>query len=516
MIADSQQSDFRRKIKTREDLRAAIGPRPRSKSVIMCHGTFDLVHPGHIRHLLYAKSKADLLIASLTSDSHIDKANFRPFVPQDLRTMNLAALEVVDYVIVDDNPTPIENIKYLQPDFFAKGYEYSSEGVHPKTREEIAALESYGGQIIFTPGDLVMSSSALIEMMPPSLALDKLLALLHSEGVTFDDLRAAVRKMQGVRVHVVGDTIVDSYTYCTLIGGTAKTPTFSVKFERQVDYPGGAAVVAKHMRKAGAEVVFSTVMGSDALKDFLLRDLQAAGIHCEAIIDPTRPTTQKNAFITNGYRMLKVDKLDNRPITGKILEQLRSSVADHPADAVVFSDFRHGVFNRQTIPQLTAASPAGALRVADSQVANRWGNILEFQGCDLITPNEREARFALGDQDSTVRPLAMDLYIKARCKLLILKLGERGIITYRAPDSRVRSFFTIDSFANNVKDAVGAGDALLAYATLSLTATKSDVVASILGTLAAAVSCEHDGNRPIAPDEVLKKLDALEKRARFE
>src|SRR5439155_21178894 len=139
-----------------------------------------------------------------------------------------------------------------------------------KTREEIASLESYGGQIIFTPGDLVMSSSALIEMMPPSLALDKLLALLHSAGVTFDDLRAAVRKMQGVRVHVVGDTIVDSYTYCTLIGGTAKTPTFSVKFERQVDYPGGAAVVAKHMRKAGAEVVFSTVMGSDALKDFLL------------------------------------------------------------------------------------------------------------------------------------------------------------------------------------------------------------------------------------------------------
>ena len=516
MIPDSQQNDFRRKIKTREELRSAIGPRPRVKSVIMCHGTFDLVHPGHIRHLIYAKSKADLLIASLTSDSHIDKANFRPFVPQDLRTMNLAALEVVDYVIVDDNPTPIDNIKFLQPDFFAKGYEYSADGVHPKTREEMDALESYGGQIIFTPGDLVMSSSALIEMTPPNLALDKLLALLNSEGVTFDDLRAAVRKMQGVRVHVIGDTIVDSYTYCTLIGGTAKTPTFSVKFERQADYPGGAAVVAKHMRKAGAEVFFSTVMGSDPLKDFLLRDLQAAGIHCEAIIDPTRPTTQKNAFITNGYRMLKVDKLDNRPITGKILEQLRSSVANHPADAVVFSDFRHGIFNRQTIPQLTAAVPGGVLRVADSQVSNRWGNILEFQGFDLITPNEREARFALGDQDSTVRPLAMDLYIKARCKLLILKLGERGIITYRAPDSQVRSFFTIDSFANNVKDAVGAGDALLAYATLSLTTTKSDVVASILGTLAAAVSCEHDGNRPIAPDEVLKKLEALEKRARFE
>ncbi|PYJ87716.1 MAG: ADP-heptose synthase, partial [Verrucomicrobia bacterium] len=121
MSRDAQHSDYRRKVKTRDELRAAIGPRPRARSVIMCHGTFDLVHPGHIRHLMYAKSKADVLVASLTSDSHINKANFRPFVPQDLRAMNLAALEVVDYVIVDEHPTPIENIKYLQPDFFAKG-----------------------------------------------------------------------------------------------------------------------------------------------------------------------------------------------------------------------------------------------------------------------------------------------------------------------------------------------------------------------------------------------------------
>ncbi len=516
MTPVEKQNDFRRKIKTRDELRAALGPRPRDKSVIMCHGTFDLVHPGHIRHLLYAKSKADLLVASLTSDAHINKANFRPFVPQDLRAMNLAALECVDYVIIDENATPIENLKFLQPDFFAKGYEYSAEGIHPKTREEMAAIESYGGQILFTPGDLILSSSAIIDATPPNLTVDKLLALLHSEGLEFADLRAALPKLQGVKVHVIGDTIVDGYTYCTLIGGTAKTPTFSVKYERAVDFPGGAAVVAKHLRKAGADVIFSSVMGDDALKDFVVKDLEAAGIHCEVVVDPTRPTTHKNAFITNGYRMLKVDKVDNRPISEKIQNQLKAQLAAHPVDVAVFSDFRHGIFNKFTIPQLTAAVPAGVLRVADSQVANRWGNILEFQDFDLITPNEREARFSLGDQDSTVRPLALDLYIKAGCKNLILKLGERGIITYRAPDPNVRSFFTIDSFADKVVDAVGAGDALLAYATLSLVATKSNVVASILGSLAAAVSCEHDGNNPVAPEEVLKKLTALEKRARFE
>src|SRR6266568_4076955 len=200
MIPESKQNDFRRKIKTREELKAAIGPRPRGKTVIMCHGTFDLVHPGHIRHLMYAKDKADLLIASLTSDSHIDKANFRPFVPQNLRAMNLAALEIVDYVIIDDNETPIENLKVIQPDFFAKGYEYSSEGIHPKTREEMAVIESYGGELLFTPGDLVLSSSAIIETTPPNLATEKLLALLHSEGLNFGDLKTALTKLKGIRV----------------------------------------------------------------------------------------------------------------------------------------------------------------------------------------------------------------------------------------------------------------------------------------------------------------------------
>jgi rfaE bifunctional protein kinase chain/domain/rfaE bifunctional protein nucleotidyltransferase chain/domain len=516
MSTNARQDDFRRKIKTREQLREAIGPLPRENKVILCHGTFDLVHPGHIRHLMYAKSKADLLVASLTSDAHINKASFRPFVPQDLRAMNLAALECVDYVIIDDNATPIENLKFIQPDFFAKGYEYSAEGIHPKTREEMAAIESYGGQVLFTPGDLVLSSSAIIETTPPNLAMEKLLALLHSEGLEFDDLRTALNKLQGIKVHVVGDTIVDSYTYCSLIGGTAKTPTFSVKYERQVDFSGGAAVVAMHLKKAGADVLFSTVLGDDSLKDFVLKDLEEAGVECQAIIDPSRPTTQKNAFITNGYRMLKVDKLDNRPISESAIEQLKLQLSSWPADAVVFSDFRHGIFNKLTIPTLASSIPVTAMRVADSQVSNRWGNILEFQNFDLITPNEREARFSLGDQDSTIRPLALELYKKAGCKLLILKLGERGLLSYRAPNPEVRSFFTVDTFTDKVVDAVGAGDALLSYSTLTLRATQSTVLASILGALAAAVACERDGNVPVAPEEVLKKINSLEKRSRFE
>jgi rfaE bifunctional protein kinase chain/domain len=508
---------FSHKVMTAEQIREVIGSRPRAKKVIMCHGTFDVVHPGHVRHLLYAKTKADLLIASLTADEHIKKGNLRPYVPQDLRAMNLAALEMVDYVVVDQDPTPLKNLALIEPDYFAKGYEYTAGSVHPRTQEEINVIEGYGGEIIFTPGDIVYSSSALIELSPPSIAVEKLMTLMEAERVSFQDLRDTLQKIKGLRVHVVGDTIVDSYTYCSMIGGMTKTPTLSVRFEKKVDYVGGAGVVAKHLRAAGAEVTFSTVLGNDEFKKFVLEDLNAFGVHCLPIIDETRPTTNKNAIVAEAYRMLKVDTLDNRSISDKIVEQLKKQIAESNSQALVFSDFRHGIFNRGTIPHLTSAIPKGAFRVADSQVASRWGNILEFQNFDLITPNEREARFALGDQDSVVRPLALELLKRSNCGTLILKCGERGIITYRSVSpSDPRAFFNIETFACHVVDAVGAGDALLAYSTLALVATKNDVIASILGNMAAGVECEHDGNWPVTPELVLKKIDAIEKQVNYE
>jgi rfaE bifunctional protein kinase chain/domain len=513
----AKEYEYRRKIKTREELRAILGGFPRAKKVIMCHGAFDLVHPGHVRHLLYAKSKADLLVASLTCDAWIQKSEFRPFVPQDLRAMNLAALEVVDFVVIDENATPIDNIRYLQPDYFAKGYEYRDGRIPPKTREEIDTLSSYGGEMLFTPGDVVFSSSKFIERCRPNLRNEKLATLMDSEALTYDALRQSLDRFRGQRVHVIGDTIIDSYVFCAPISsGSSKTPTLSVRFERQTDYAGGAAVVAKHLRAAGAEVIFSTVLGNDDMKEFILNDMAKCGIECRAVIDPTRVTTQKTAFIANSYRLLKYDRVENRPIVGKVLDELQETFATSQADGFVFSDFRHGIFNRATIPALTERLPKGALRVADSQVASRWGNILEFQGFDLITPNEREARFALADQDSVMRPMALELYKRAGCKLLILKLGERGTLTYRWASDDVRAFFNLDSFAEDVVDPVGAGDALLAYATLSLVSGRGPVVASILGSVAAGIACEHDGNWQVTPGEIGERIDALEKLTRFQ
>jgi len=514
---DSKSKElFKRKIKTVDQLLEVLGPFPRTEKVIMCHGTFDVVHPGHIRHLLYAKSKGDILVVSITGDIHVTKDNYRPYVPQDLRQLNLATFEFVDYVITDFDATPLNNLRILKPDFFAKGYEYMDGGIHPKTQEEINILESYGGEVIFTPGDIVYSSSALIKLEPPGIQIEKLMILMEREKITFEDLRHTLTTFSDISVHVVGDTIVDSYTQCSSIGGMTKTPTMSMRYENKIDFVGGAAVVAKHLKAAGANVYFSTVLGKDSLAEFVLSDLRNSGINCLDIIDKTRPTTNKNAIVANGYRILKIDTVDNRPISERITQLFLNNIKSTKADIVVFSDFRHGVFNKTSIPELTAEIPGGTFRVADSQVASRWGNILDFQGFDLITPNEREARFSLGDQDSVVRDLALDLIDKANCNTLILKMGERGAITCRnLPKEDPRSFFSVDSFSQHVLDAVGSGDALLAYASLSLYASKNEAIATILGSLAAAIECEYDGNVPVTPEHVLKKIDYLEKRVNF-
>lgn len=499
-----------------EELLLEIGDFPRSRKVVVCHGTFDIVHPGHIRHLQYAKSKAEILVTSVTSDEHIKKGNYRPYVPENLRAANLAEFEMVDFVIIDSEATPLENLRKIKPDFFAKGYEYQNGEINPKTQEEIEVINSYGGTMLFTPGDIVYSSSALIDIDEPELKYEKLLNLMSSQDISFSDLKRAINSLKGINVHIVGDTIIDRQTICTPYGGGTKTPTLSVRFEKQQDFVGGAAIVSKHLKSAGAEVTFTTLVGDDEIGRNSAEELRNLGIVVNVLSEANRPTTIKDAVIVQGYRLLKIDTVENAPILEPTLNQLSDIISSLKTDLVVFSDFRHGIFNKNTIETLKYSIPDGIFTAADSQVATRWGNILEFKGFDLITPNEKEARFSLGDQDTVIRPLAKKLYDTAKCKTLILKCGDKGIITYVKHDDDYRAFFSVDTFTRNLVDAVGAGDALLAYSSLLMASGNVPLISSIIGNIAAGLECELDGNQPITPEMILGRIEDVEKISKYE
>ena len=497
------------------NLPAGLSPGTRSGKIVLCHGTFDLVHPGHLRHLAFARAQGETLVVSITADEFVTKANLRPYVPEEMRALNLAALQIVDFVVIDRNPEPASVIGVIQPDVFVKGFEYHQLNDERSVREEEAVV-AVGGKMVFSPGDYVMSSSSVIESAPPRLALEKLLTLMQAERVTFEDLRRSIEGLDSLRITVVGDTIVDGLIDGTVIGGFRKTPTPSVRVKGQYRFVGGAGIVAKHIAATGARVRFVSTVGEDENGDFAVTDLQNASIDCKIHIDPSRPTTHKQVVLADDYRLVRLDSVDNRPISDRISSEMAAEISESGSDAVIFSDFRHGIFHEKSIKKLLAASPSSSLTIGDSQVASRWGNVLDFAGCDILTPNEEEVRFALGDQDTVIRPLGSKLRELARCKVLMVKLGDRGMMTFRdaGPQSKSPGFFALESLIRTkALDPVGAGDALLAYAALSYIQSKSEVVASIIGSIAAGMACEFEGNVPVEVSMVNDRIDELETQA---
>ena len=505
---------YSRKLVNINNLIKKIRKFSRKKKTILCHGVFDVVHPGHIRHLTYAKSQADILIVSCTGDKFIDKGIYRPHIPQKMRALNLAAFEMVDYVLIDENKKPLNLLRKLKPDLFAKGFEYTSKGLPIATQEEKNELDKFGGKLIFTPGDIVYSSTKFINSSPPNLDLEKLDLIMKSNKISFEDLMDVIRKIKYTSVHIVGDTIVDTYTKTNFIGGQTKTPTFSVLYDKEENFIGGAAIVALHMKAAGAKVKFTTLIANDKKGKLVKKELKKNKIQCNFFEEKNRPTTNKNTFISSSYRLLKVDTLSNAPINEEILFNIIKKIKKEKSQIAVFSDFRHGIFNPSSIQKLLKAIPKKSLKVGDSQVASRWGNITEFKNFDLITPNEREARFSLADQDSTVGKLAGLLLEKTNYKNLILKLGKRGVFCNKVRKNRTQPF-SIGVFTDNVVDPVGSGDALLAYSSLALKVSNSLIVASILGSFAASCECEIEGNKPINKNTIIKKIKEVQKKINY-
>ena len=133
----------------------------RARCPVLCHGCFDLLHPGHLRHLLWARAQGDLLIVSVTADAQVRKGPGRPAIGERDRALMLAALECVDVVTIAPEATGVETILEVRPRVYVKGAEYASLADARVVAEKRAA-ESVGGELRFSPADGVMSSTALL------------------------------------------------------------------------------------------------------------------------------------------------------------------------------------------------------------------------------------------------------------------------------------------------------------------------------------------------------------------
>lgn len=132
------------------------------QKIVLCHGCFDLMHPGHIKYFQAARKMGDILVVTVTPDKYVDKGPGRPVFDQELRADSIAALECVNYVAVNEWPTAEETLKLIKPDIYVKGQEF--ENLQDKTgkiQKEFQIIKEIGAELKFTH-EIVFSSTALL------------------------------------------------------------------------------------------------------------------------------------------------------------------------------------------------------------------------------------------------------------------------------------------------------------------------------------------------------------------
>ena len=217
-------------------------------TLALCHGVFDLLHPGHIQHFKVARKLAEVLIVSITADVFVNKGPGRPIFNQEIRAETLAALQDVDYVVICENPTAIELLNEIKPNYYVKGSDYLNAvddvtGMIVKERE---ALEKHGGQIYFTD-EMTSSSSLLINKFFSNIAPDaqdwiKTFKLDHG----YDQVVEALDKIEDLNVLLLGETIIDQYTYCSPLAKSSKDPILAFHQHKTNLFPGGVLTIANN------------------------------------------------------------------------------------------------------------------------------------------------------------------------------------------------------------------------------------------------------------------------------
>jgi rfaE bifunctional protein kinase chain/domain/rfaE bifunctional protein nucleotidyltransferase chain/domain len=513
------------KILSRADLLARREEARRAgRRVVHCHGCFDIVHPGHIRHLRQAKQLGDLLLITITGDAGIDKGVGRPLIPQELRAENLAALDFVDWVYIEPSPTAVDLLGAVRPDIYVKGQEYE-HNQHPGFAAERDAVERHGGRVVFTSGDVVFSSTALIagmaESMNPGDA--RVTELLRNPALQPENLQLRLAGFRGRKVVVVGEVIEDAYVFCDPPGVAGESPILALRPVQERGFDGGAAVVARHIAALGGEPTLITALPRDAGTVAALRErLENEGVRLVAV-DQETPIACKQRFLVGSEKVVKVDWVRKAVLDVRQQERLVALAGEHApgCDAAIVTDFGLGLFTPGVLQKLTRTLRE-RVRIMTGDVSgqrNHLGSMLEM---DLVTPSETELRQSTRLYDESLPAVAWRHLSQTRSKSIFVTMGGEGLISFRPVDAGpapVDGWATrvvgehVPALSTHVVDALGCGDALLATATLTMAAGGSLIESAFVGAMAAAVHGSRMGNVPVDIATLRRRVEGLRSHA---
>ena len=469
--------------------------------IVFVSGTFNIVHPGHLRLLRFAAECGDFLVVGVLADRLAPGAHLE----EDIRLDGVSVISWVGHAFVLDD-TPANFIAALHPAVVIKGKEHENT-----SNPEKVAVKAYGGQLLYGSGDTIFSSLELLRRetdLVNHFSIIKPKEYITRNRIDFSELDVLLARMQGLKVCVIGDTIVDEYIQCDPLGMSQEDPTIVVTPIMSSKFFGGAAIVAAHARGLGAGAVsLITITGEDETKDYVADKLLAYGVDAKLVIDESRPTSLKQRYRAGNKTLLRVSHLRQHKISKTLQQQMRDHVfaALDDADLIIFSDFNYGALPQDLVDEISQECiKRGIMMVADSQSSSQVGDVSRFKNTALLTPTEREARLALGNYEDGLVVLAEALRNKTNALNIVITLGAEGLLI-NAGRSDKSQLVTDRLPALNTapKDTAGAGDCLLVCTAMALVLGRPIMESLYLGSVAAACQVGRIGNIPLTASELL-------------
>jgi rfaE bifunctional protein kinase chain/domain len=479
---------------------AALRKMYTGRKLVMVSGNFNLIHPGHIRLLNFARTCGDALVVALFDDDGPGVV-----VPREVRLEGLASMTSVDHVVVLGRRHLKEFVLSLEPHVIVKGKEHER-----RDNPEKDAVKVYGGHLIFSAGESHFSYADVLRTDredPTKPKLRRAQDFCNRHGLSASRLSELLGEFAGKRVLVVGDLIMDEYIHCEALGMSQEDPTIVVTPTETQRFVGGAGVVAAHLVGMGADTTFLTICGEDSTADVASASLRAIGVRHKFFRDDSRPTTRKQRFRASGKTLLRVSHLRSHDAEEDYILQRGDYVEQHisETDLVVFSDFNYGCLPQPLVDRISDLCTRKQVAfVADSQASSQVGDVSRFKHAALISATEREARLAVNDFKSGLQNVANLLLEKSAARSLVIKLGEQGcVIVRREPEFETSSLRALNP---NPVDVAGAGDAFLAAASLALVAGGTIWENAYIGSLSSALQISRIGNIPLRHEDLMAEL----------
>jgi bifunctional ADP-heptose synthase (sugar kinase/adenylyltransferase) len=314
----------------------------------------------------------------------------------------------------------------------------------------------------------------------------------HSIEVVLEALAA----LRPLKVLVIGEAIVDEYSYCTPIGKAPKDPIISTKHVRLERHAGGALACANHVAGLCDEVHLVTCLGGDDPQEAFVRERLRANVVPRFFVRDGAPTITKRRYVSDAappLKMFEVAVMDDTPLPADLEAQMLVHLDQTlPAyDVVIAADYGHGLLGPRSVRTLAERARFLAVNTQANPGNLGFNVVTKYPRAGYVCIGELEARLAMRDRWSPVTELVAAVRDVLKCPAISMTRGHEGVLASGADEL----CWEIPPLSREVVDRMGAGDAYLAITSPCVAAGIPMDVVGLLGSAAAALALRTVGNR---------------------